>query len=171
MCGRVNAYQQGSPDAFRPVGSNANPTVEDSYFDGVSLTHGAAGSRQHIWTFVGAVYESHIDAEYCLACVCSCSDTGRSWPYQVFSFIGNNYFCDTGNRGPGSSSTEVYVDDPLWDGAGCSSVSSCCQLNNPPWFCVTLPQATTDDIEARICSDEVLDNEDTLVSYINIYVM
>ena len=27
------------------------------YIDGVSLTHGAAGSRQHIWSFVAALYE------------------------------------------------------------------------------------------------------------------
>ena len=169
VCGRVNAYQLGSLDAFRLVDENVNSTVEDSYLDGVSLTHGAAGSRQHIWSFVGAVYESN-DMDLCLACVCSCSNTGFSWPYQVLPFIGSNYFCDSGNSGPGVSSV-VYADDPLWDGDGCSSVSSCCKLNNPPWFCTTLPQPTTDDIEARICADEALTNEDTLVSYINIYVM
>ena len=28
------------------------------YIDGVSLTHGAAGSRQHIWSFAAARYET-----------------------------------------------------------------------------------------------------------------
>ena len=34
---------------------------------------------------------------------------------------------------------------------GCSGGSSCCQFNNPPWFCKTLPQST-DDLEIRICN-------------------
>ena len=45
-----------------------------------------------------------------------------------------------------------------------------CALNNPPWFCKRLAQATTDDIEVRICSDESLANEDTPVELIELYV-
>ena len=45
-----------------------------------------------------------------------------------------------------------YPVDPLWDGAGCGSTSTCCSFNNPPWFCKQLPQPTTDDIELRLCA-------------------
>ena len=88
------------------------------------------------------------------------------------SFVGNNYFCDTGNPGPGYSRTEVYQDNPLWDGEGCGPTSTCCQLNNPPWFCTTLPQPTTDDIELRICAGlERISDEDVHIQLVDIYIM
>ena len=62
------------------------------------------------------------------------------------------YFCDTGNRG-GDPFGSFLADDPLWDGAGCTSTSTCCTFNNPLWFHKQLPSATTDDIEMRVCCD------------------
>ena len=167
VCGRVYAYEKGSPSAFEP--SIAGNGLEDVYIEGVSLTHGAAGSRQHIWTFAAALVEIGGPAFW----ICSCTDTNASWPYSIPSFIGNNYFCDTGNAGPGTSLTTVYADDPLWDGEGCTApTDTCCELNSPPWFCTTLPQPTTDDIEVRICHDQdAATDEDTIVSLIDIYVM
>ena len=147
VCGRVIAYQRGSTDALKPSIFGANPGLEGVYLDGVSLTHGTPGSRLHIWSFAAAVWESNVDIS-----TCSCTNTDFTWPHQVPSFIGNNYFCDTGNPGPGVSHSQVYADDPLWDGEGCGPTSSCCQLNTPPWFCTTLPQHTTDDIELRTCN-------------------
>ena len=43
--GRINAFQQGTPDAFSSSLHN-NHGLEDAYIDGISLTHGTAGSRQ-----------------------------------------------------------------------------------------------------------------------------
>ena len=40
VCGRVNAYQVGSPNS---VSSNHTVSVDDLYVDGVSLTHGTVG--------------------------------------------------------------------------------------------------------------------------------
>ena len=75
------------------------------------------------------------------------------------SFVGNDYFCDTGShhrvRGD-----HLYVEDPLWDGAGCGPANTCCSLNNPPWFMKQLPSAARDDIEMRICSNENRQSED-----------
>ena len=51
VCGRVIAYQRGSPDAFSHS-IRTNPGLEGAYMDGVSITHGAAGSQQHIWSFL-----------------------------------------------------------------------------------------------------------------------
>ena len=165
MCGRVNAIQQRTPDAFWPSIQGRNPGLEGVYIDGVSLTHGAAGSRQHIWTFAAALYET--DPNYYLTRVCPCTNTNFNWPYQIPLFIGHNYFCDTGHSGPGLSQGTVYTNDPLWDGEGCGPTSTCCQLNNPPWFCTTLPQPTT---ELRICGDQVISDEDIYVQFVDIHV-
>ena len=168
VCGRIIAYQKGSPDAFGPtVRVKKRPTLDQNYFDGVSLTHGPAGSRQHIWSFVSAVIEFHEDGK--VESVCPCT-SHLNWPYQIPSFVGNNYFCETGN--PGQSSTSpIFSDDPLWDGEGCGRTSTCCEFNTPPWFCTTLPQPTTDDLELRICVNGDLIQENVLVSLIDMYVM
>ena len=169
VCGRLIGYQKGSTDAFEPS-ILRNPGLEGPYLDGVSLTHGAAGSRQHIWSFPSALYET--DPNYRTLWNCPCTNTNINWPHQVPSFIGNNYFCDTASTGPGFVHTIVYSNDPLWDGQGCGPSNACCQFNNPPWFCTILPQPTNDDIELRICANNPRgDDEDTLVNLIDIYVM
>ena len=168
VCGRIIGYQEATTDAFDPSNS-ANPGLEGAYIDGLSLTHGAAGSRQHIWSFASALYEA--DPNYRTTWTCPCTNSNINWPHRIPSFIGNNYFCDTGNPGPGFSYSVVYSDDPLWDGQGCGPTSTCCEFNNPPWFCTTLPRPTNDDIELRICSNQARSNEDTLVSLIDLHIM
>ena len=163
VCGRIIAYQRGTPNAFFNI-YVGTPDLEGRYVEGISLTHGAAGSRQHIWTFAAAWYEGISSRS-----TCPCTNADEPWPYEVPQFVGDDYFCDTGNPGPGSSHTTVYVDDPLWDGEGCGPTSTCCEFNNPPWFCTTLPQPTTDDIELRICLDS--NDEDVLVNLVDVYVM
>jgi hypothetical protein len=89
-------------------------------------------------------------------------------PPQPPSFVGDHYFCDTG------SSDQVdltfYGDDPLWDGAGCGPQNGCCTFNNPPWFYRQLPQPTTDDIEMRVCRNNVASNEDIAIETVEIYI-
>ncbi len=92
-------------------------------------------------------------------------------PYTgvVPPFIGQDYFCETGSR-QAFSFNIFYSDDPLWDGQGCGGTSTCCEFNNPPWFCKQLPQPTTDDIELRLCGDEVISNEDMPIEIAEIYI-
>ena len=163
VCGRVNAYQKGGTAAFNlQFGLRG---LDDIYVDGVSLTHGAAGSRQHIWTFAAAYGETGSPEDNC-----ACTNTEKDWPYQVHSVTGDNYFCATGNPGPGIKNA-IYNSDPLWDGEGCGATNACCQFNNPPWFCTTLPQPTTDNIEMRVCNNEYEADEDVILSYANINIM
>ncbi len=82
--------------------------------------------------------------------------------------MGNDYFCDTGSEGQIESI--FYGDDPLWDGAGCGPLNTCCSFNNPPWFYKELPEPTTDDIEMRVCTDQRSTNEDIAIEKIDIYV-
>ena len=161
VCGRIIGFQQGSPNAFNSSVSGG-VGLEGSYIDGVSLTRGQIGSREHIWSFVNAWYDNGNDMNF----VCPCMFT--NWTHQVPDFIGNDYFCATGNRGSGRSG--FFSDDPLWDGKGCGPRSTCCTLNNPPWFCKTLPRATSDDLEVRICGDQSDTNENTYINFMDIYV-
>ena len=167
VCGRIQAYQRGYMFAFYGALLGID-TIDEAYLAGVSLTHGAAGSRQHIWSFVGASYEQ--DPYYTPKINCPCTNTNVSWPYQVPSFVNNDYFCDTGNPGPGENPTKYYTDDPLWDGVGCNSTSTCCEFNSPPWFCMSLPQQTNDDLEIRNCFYHGSRFEDNIITLIDIYV-
>ena len=169
VCGRVTGYQGGSPDAFYLYGQ-VSQTIEGYYVDGVSLTHGSPGARQHIWTFAGGLAENNPSSYPRYSCPCADRATALS---LVPSFVGNDYFCESGN--PNSRyGYALHPNDPLWDGQGCGS-SSCCELSyppgvTPPWFCKQLPQATTDDIEVRICVDQRIGTEDTPLELIEIYV-
>ena len=171
VCGRVNAIHRGTPDAFFPFYREGNNRIDSVYLDGLSLTHGSAGSRQHIWTFAAALLENDPNYAGLSLNVCPCTNTDFNYPHQVPSFIGNNYFCDTANTGPGYLSSDIFPENPLWDGEGCGPTNACCQFNNPPWFCTTLPQPTTDDIELRICSTQGISNEDVYVQLLDIYVL
>jgi hypothetical protein len=51
VCGRIKGYQFGATGAFYAQG------IDGYYVDGISLTHGGAGSRQHIWTFAAGLTE------------------------------------------------------------------------------------------------------------------
>ncbi len=164
VCGRIHGYQKGSTDAF-DYSTSQHTTIEEEYIDGVSLTHGSPGARQHIWTFAAA-HDEDIPSRR----NCQCVNSNFTWSYTVPSFIENQYFCETGNRGPGIGFNQIYSNDSLWDGRGCGPTSSCCRLNNPPWFCASLPVSTTDNLEVRICTDQIQSDEDVIVSLIEIYV-
>ena len=159
VCGQVNGIQFGNPDGF----DASNPGVEAGYVDGVSITHGSP--RRHIWTFVGYV-GSHFPWTHSW---CPCSNINRQGTTPIPAFIGNNYFCDTGNFAT-NNQIIYYSSNPLWDGEDCSSISTCCQFNNPPWFCASLPDSTTDDLEVRICGNEPTTSEDTVITRLEIYV-
>ena len=173
VCGRVRAYQYGSPVAFAPyyhgkvygsVYGGLGTTIDSNYVGGMSITHGES-PRKHIWTFEAAMRETLSDIH-----VCPCTKTDTPYRGHVPPFIGNNYFCDTGSREQWEGG-RFYSEDPLWDGEGCGPTSSCCQFNSPPWFCKELPQPTTDDVEVRVCRfpDNYL-NRDTPFELIELYI-
>ena len=144
-------------------------SIEGYYVDGVSLTHGSPGSRQHIWTFAAGIVKNNPSGYPRHSCPCADRATALS---LVPSFVGNDYFCESGNPNSNFTNT-LYANDPLWDGQGCGS-SSCCELSyppgvTPPWFCKQLPQATTDDIEVRICRDQT-HYEGTSIELIEVYI-
>ena len=167
VCGKIIGYQQGYTDAFNSL-PGTQATLDGHYVDGVSLTHGSS-PRQHIWTFAVARDEVGQFPHT----ICQCTNTTLSASATPApSFVGNNYFCDTGSTNSAllNGSLAFYGDDPLWDGAGCGPASTCCSLNNPPWFMTQLPSSTTDDIEMRMCRDGHQTDEEINVQTVEIYV-
>ena len=163
VCGRVIAYQQNETIAFATL-VRYSYTIGRNYLDGVSITHGSVGSRQHIWSFASAFGDAVAMSHSHFFCSCSSSD---NWPYST-SFVGSDYFCDTGYHGSGNPAHTFHSSDPLWDGMGCGPSSTCCTFNNPPWFCKTLSQPTNDDLEVRICDTD--GSRDTPIQLMEIYV-
>ena len=155
VCGRVIGIQVSSPDAFL-----SNRGINDGYIDGVSITHGSP--RNHIWSYVGSFSEI---AENTDVCPCNYSSA-----VQSPSFVGNNYYCESGNP-TDDWVGRVFPNDKLWDGEQCSHEGTCCTgANTPPWFSVSLGNPTSDDIEVRIMGTESTTNEDTPIELLEIYV-
>ncbi len=146
VCGRIKAYQLGPTGAFNRY-VTLNQAFDESYVDGLSLTHGSAGERHHIWTFAAGFAEITPSTLLSRSCPCDTSNATSSPP-----FVGDDYFCESGSNFGGSQAVTFFSSDPLWDGEGCSSRSTCCQFNNPPWFTKNLPAPTRDDIELRLCN-------------------
>ncbi|XP_065888599.1 uncharacterized protein [Dysidea avara] len=157
ICGRVKGYQKGSPTAFERV---SNPSLDNGYVEGISITLGSP--RKHVWTYAVGLSDDHNYPVY----NCPCAKyPGPSPP----AFVGNHYYCESGDTGAFSNSP-YYTTDPLWDGDGCLPDNNCCTNTDQPWFFRQITMARKDDIEVRLCTNEVFSNEATLVEQIEIYV-
>ena len=157
VCGRIKAYQYGSTDAFEAYHRGHVTPIDGAYVAGVSLTHGSP--QRHIWTF--AAGRSEAQRHVTDACPCDASIT-----IHVPPFVGDDYFCESGvNAG---SVGGFHPDDPLWDGQNCTSSSTCCSFNTPPYFVKQLPTSTTDSIEARLCWMD--SGDDSPIELIELYV-
>ena len=160
VCGRVTGYQYASVDGIDPYRLQNN-NLNAAYVDGVSLTHG--NPRKHIWTFMAALQENNFASNGVHECPCTPNS-----PVTVPSFIGNDYFCESGC--PGNWQDVLYT-DPLWDGKQCGLIEkACCLAPGLPWFNKTLNSPTTDYIEMRVRGDFSQNDEDSLVGYYEIYV-
>ena len=164
VCGRISAFQIGLTDAFMEYHAD-NLQLHEAYLSGVSLTHGEneEPTRKHIWSFAAGRTEDQNFARRNRRCPC---DNGRASP----DFVGDDYFCESGVSEGDAVLGELYSDDPLWDGEGCIDSSTCCSLNNPPYFVKQLSDATSDDIEARLCFSNRANNEDVAVTLVELYV-
>ena len=163
ICGRIRAYQYASTDGFWSYHLGQVTTIDGAYVDGVSVTHGTP--RNHIWTFAAGVSEGNPTRHN----VCPCDSNTN---IRVPSFVGKDYFCESGINRPwgGSRDYTFHSNDPLWDGEDCLSSSTCCSRRNPPYFVKQLSTSTTDDIEARICLNQVLSDENIAVELVELYV-
>ena len=156
VCGRVIAYQIGSPDAYSQFAGLG--------LDGVSLTYGTPSVN--IWTFYAANQENYNSSKN----TCPCMNPDDHNIISPPESIGNHYFCDTAPINV-NDHPKFHMKDPLWDGAGCKGAHlMCCSFNNPPWFYRDLSHPIVDDIQMKVCRDEDRDNEDIAIEVIDIYV-
>ena len=95
----------------------------------------------HFAAGLAEVYDVRFQTSFC-GCIATAA-------LQAPAFVGNDYFCNSGLHSAWNWEFTLHPDS-LWDGQDCNS--SCCQLNNPPYFSKTLPAPTNDDIELRLCS-------------------
>ena len=158
VCGKVIRYQVGASDGTRTKTNNINSQL--FYADGVSLTHG--NPRSHIWTFMVGQAEN-VDFSHC--------PCGTPNPPTSPSFIGRDYYCESGNLDSHYTHGKFYPNDPLWDGHQCGNKeTACCQRTGIPWFNKKFNYSTTDYIEMSICLDEPTSDEDCAVGHYEIYV-
>ncbi len=133
---------------------------DDLYVDGVSLTHGR-NPRKHILDIILLMQFVAMNARW----VCPCTKTYIPYTGVAPPFVGNDYdcLCDTGSRYMHCCKIHccksVLQRGPTMGWSWMWGTSTCCQFNNPLWFCKQLPQPTTDDIELRLCADEGLTGE------------
>ena len=156
VCGRIIAYQFGTPEGFLGYSEQNQRAIDDPYVDGISIT--SSHPRKHIWTFAAAIVAYP---------TCSCTESRNIEP----PFVNGSHFCEVGKNNDG---TKFVISNPLWDGQGCAAFRTCCKFNNPPWFCKQLDQPTIEDIELRMMGNvnerNFLEEEDTPVELIEIYV-
>ncbi len=156
VCGQARGYQYYNTDAFQPSTNDIN----SHYVDGVSITYG--NPRRHIWTYASGLSDN---LNYKNVPNCPCAKYPGSSPP---AFVGLDYTCESGNTGVYEN--RMYLEDPLWDGDGCGPGNSCCAQAGMPWFCRTLPQEVIEDVEVRICADEVISSEEIYVEQLKVYV-
>ena len=163
ICGRVIGYQKGSTD-----GVNTNNNINGAYIDGVSITRGFP--REHVWSYISGI-SSNTNSIY--SCPCN---TGVASSNKVQGFVGEHYYCESGNNVNNVNNGKLYATDPLWDGNDCLSPEALCcsspnNTNMLPWFFRDYGNATsTDYLELRVCGNEKWSNEDTPVQLYEIYV-
>ena len=157
VCGRIRGYQVGSTDAFLDF-AHIPINIESYYVDGITVTYGLPGSRHHVYTYAAGVVETKD--------VASCPCAGGKAPPQ---FVGSDYYCESGNPGPGWIGGQFYSSDVLWDRQQCGgNESTCCNPPDLPWFCNTFPNPISEDLEVRICTDE--NNENVAIESFELYI-
>ena len=161
VCGRAIGYQIGSPDAF-DYEAFSQP-LDSFYVYGVSITHGIP--RNHIWTYAAGVSEGEYIAQ---PGNCPCSKPNHPNNTYPPSYVGDNYYCESGNPTNTFLYDHLYSGDQLWDGLQCEG-ECCSKGKSPPWFSVELPNPTTDDIEVRICSGTE-PGDDILLELLELYI-
>ena len=161
ICGRIKGYQKGAPDAFHSSESDTK-SINDHYVDGLSITLG--NPRKHVWTYAVGLSDNY---DYVTA-NCPCAATPGPDPP---AFVGDHYYCDSGNSIRSWSSSLFYTSDVLWDGYDCNHANNnCCTNPDMPWFFRQFSRSRKDYLEARICTSAGFTNEDILVESIELYI-
>ena len=164
VCGMIVGYQKGSADGFTAFGFPIR-SINHPYVDGISITYG--NPRKHMWTYgIGHTDSDSVNGEQYNR---PCSHIPGPLPPI---FVHDNYYCESGRLvTPDDAVSDVFINDPLWDGKSCSNDNGCCSEPSLSWFYHRFPLTTNEDIETRICHDAASHLEDVLVIELQLYVL
>ena len=95
VCGWIIAYQIGTPAAFHENLRDSGAGLDSFYLEGISITCG--NPRQHVWSFAATPGESYSTSSSDPS-LCPCSNPAVT--YSTPTFVGNDYFCETGTTQP-----------------------------------------------------------------------
>ena len=167
VCGRARGYQKGYTLGFYGSDNSTqldnNRSIDEDYVSGLSITY-SSSPRQHIWTFASGFSETDKTGSHNRNCPCSIYS--GSYPS---SFVGSNYYCESGSVFRPDSGNNYYFNDTLWDRTSCTG-GTCCSDTTQPWFHHLLNQVTQDDIEARICTRGPYSYRSTLIDQLELYI-
>ena len=160
ICGKARGYQKFSTEGF----ASPSKSINGPYVDGLSIT--LDNPRKHIWTYAVGFSEASDNLGNC-----PCAANPGVTPLGPHPFINNDYHCESGSPGVNFPPNIFITNDPLWDGSGCVETNTnCCSNVNLPWFYRQFPVARQDDIEARICTDAIFDNEAVAIDQLYLFV-
>ena len=153
------SFQFYSMNAFWPSLNGINR----AYVDGISITIGSP--RKHVWTYAIGISRDHNYPD------ANCPCHKYSGP-QPPSFVGNDYYCESGATGIWTGNNRWLTNHRLWDGRNCSSEETkcCSRQNGTPYFTKSLGKFTTDRLEVRLCSNADTGNEDVGLERMVLYV-
>ena len=127
-------------------------------------SHYGSAPRKHIWTYAAGV-DLRIGSD---SSRCPCNNGSGVDPPP---FVGSDYYCESGNNA-NTCCDFPYPNDPLWDGQQCPGIEApCCTHPNMPWFKKTLSETTTEDIELRVCTNQISSSENTPLELIELLVL
>ena len=87
------------------------------------------------------------------------------------TFLGNDYYCDSGNPSRNSHKDGQFYPNRLWDNSGpsCVSGSTCCDNPDQPWF-KKLTQPANEDVEMRWCANQSPVIEEAATTRVELYI-
>ena len=160
VCGRTRGYQYHGGGAIDGI-NNGVDDLESYYVDGVSITRGGRGNRQHVWTFAnGNRQVSNPEG-----CPCNAGSSSPDTP----AYVGDDYYCESATSV--HLTNRLFIDDPLWDGQNCiDDEVPCCTNSNLPYFVRDFGTPSTQSIDYRICTSEGESDEAVGIDQIEIYI-
>jgi dynein heavy chain len=157
--GVVRALGYGGSDAFR----DGSGSIDGRYVDGLSITAGSP--RRHLFTFAQGTSEVFGDS---VNASCPC-DGGIGPP----SFVGSDYRCEEPQESaePGNTGNRFFdLGDPLFDGLSIEDSACVGDPESQAGDFVRSVAASADPIELRLMHTEDSSNEDTAITFLEIWV-
>ena len=174
VCGKIIGYQVSTPDAFYPYHGITDAEViqklqdsvtpDDAYADGVLLSYNTP--REHIWTFTAQ--NNRYSKNY--GAGCPCTPDNRIYTGKKPVFVGEDFFCETGNYNANTEVNKTYTAHKLWDGTGWGTFPEGCEGSRDPWFKKKFSFSIKSDLEMRVCLNQARSDEDFLIEQIYLYV-